>query len=258
MTQKVPVRFAIFVACVYMFLYIPIIVLVIFSFNKGEYPTHWLGFTTQWYYAIVSSYEAHDALYNSLIVALTSVFLSVTLGSLYVFYGAPAGLSRYMPFFYMPLAVPEIVLAAGLISALYVLHVSLGLATLVIAHTLLGLSYVIPIVYARYQALDSRLLEASYDLGATRAQTLQYVVLPFLLPSLVAASLLVFIVSFDDFILSFFCAGPAAQTLPVYLFALILAGATPMVNVISTLMIITSALLIGLCGWFQFGRKDYT
>jgi spermidine/putrescine transport system permease protein len=81
------------------------------------------------------------------------------------------------------------------------------------------------------------------------------VVLPFLLPSLIASALLVFIVSFDDFILSFFCSGPSAQTLPVYLFALILAGATPMVNVISTLMIITSAVLIGLCAWFQFGKR---
>jgi spermidine/putrescine transport system permease protein len=254
--QKFYTRFSLFVTAVYLFLYIPIIVLIIFSFNRGEYPTHWLGFTTEWYKEIISSSEAYDALYNSFVVAFCSVILSVTLGALYVFYAASANLERFSPLFYITLAVPEIVLAAGLISALYVLNFPLGLSTLIAAHTLIGLSYVVPIVHARYQELDLGLLEASYDLGATRTQTLRYVVLPFLLPSLVAASLLVFIVSFDDFVLSFFCSGPAAQTLPVYLFALILAGATPLVNVISTLMLITSALLVGLFAWFQFGRRN--
>ena len=144
----------------------------------------------------------------------------------------------------------------SLISALYVVNFPLGLSVLIAAHTLIGISYVVPIVKARYQEMDHRLLEASYDLGATRTQTLRYIVLPFLLPSLIAASLLVFIVSFDDFILSFFCSGPAAQTLPVYLFALILAGATPLVNVISTLMLVTSAILVGLFAWVQFGRRN--
>jgi spermidine/putrescine transport system permease protein len=249
-------RFSLFILAVYLFLYIPIIVLIIFSFNQGEYPTHWLGFTTKWYHVVVASSEAYDALYNSLIVAFCSVLLSVTLGSLYVFYGTSAGLARLSPLFYITLAVPEIVLAAGLISALYVVNFPLGLSVLIAAHTLIGISYVVPIVKARYQEMDHRLLEASYDLGATRTQTLRYVVLPFLLPSLIAASLLVFIVSFDDFILSFFCSGPAAQTLPVYLFALILAGATPLVNVISTLMLVTSAILVGLFAWVQFGRRN--
>src|SRR5919106_1517303 len=161
MTQRVSIKFALCIAAVYLFLYVPIIVLIIFSFNKGEYPVNWLGFTTQWYTEIVMSSEVHDALYNSIIVACSAVLLSVTFGSLYVFYATSASLHQYMPLFYMPLAVPEIVLAAGLISALYVLHISLGLPTLIIAHTILGLSYVIPIVYARYQTLDHRLIEAS-------------------------------------------------------------------------------------------------
>jgi spermidine/putrescine transport system permease protein len=256
MGERIPRRFALLVAGVYLFLYIPIIILIVFSFNKGTFPTHWLGYTTAWYKTVLASHEVRDALYNSLIVAFSAVFFSVIFGSLYVFYGASARLNRYGSFFYVTLAVPEIVLAAGFVSALYALHISPGLTTLIVVHTVLGFSYVIPIIRARHQLLDKQLLEASYDLGATRLQTMYHVVLPFLFPSIMAASLLVFIISFDDFILSYFCAGSGMQTLPVYLFALIVAGATPTVNVISTLMIITSACLIGLCAWFEFGRQN--
>jgi spermidine/putrescine transport system permease protein len=115
---------------------------------------------------------------------------------------------------------------------------------------------VIPVVGARLEELDQHLLEASYDLGATKFQTFRYIVLPFLAPSLLASALLVFILSLDDFVLSFFCSGPATQTLPVYLFALIRAGASPMVNVISTLMLLVSAAVVALFAWVEFGRRE--
>lgn len=245
-----------FVACVYLFLYIPIVVLIVFSFNAGAYSIDWTGFSLQWYTAVFHSYEAGSALINSLVVAVCSVILSVMLGSFYVFYSSFSGLHLFSLFFYLSLAIPEIVVAAGLLSMFVTLAVPFGLITLIIAHTILGLGYVIPIVGARLQELDARLLEASYDLGATKAQTFWYIVLPFLAPSLVAASLLVFIISLDDFILSFFCAGPSTQTLPVYLFSLIRAGASPMVNVISTLMLVVSACIVALFSWVEFGREQ--
>jgi spermidine/putrescine transport system permease protein len=243
------------VSCVYLFLYIPIIVLIIFSFNGGAYSIDWTGFSTRWYSALFHSSEAAIALINSVIVAFFSVILSVTLGSSYVFYASFSGLRFFSLFFYLSLAIPEIVVAAGLLSMFVVCGVPFGLITLITAHTILGLGYVIPIVGARLQELDTRLVEASYDLGATKSQTFWYIVLPFLAPSILAASLLVFIISLDDFILSFFCAGPSTQTLPVYLFSLIRAGASPMVNVISTLMLIVSACIIALFSWVEFGRE---
>jgi spermidine/putrescine transport system permease protein len=244
------------VALVYLFLYIPIIVLIIFSFNEGIYSIDWVGFSGKWYGAVFSSPEASVAFFNSLIVAVMAVVFSVTLGALYVFYGPLAGLDLFSPFFYLSIAVPEIVLAAGLLSMFVFLKVPCGLITLIIAHTMLGLGYVIPVVQARLQELDTHLLEASYDLGATKWQTFRYIVLPFLAPSLVASALLVFILSLDDFVLSFFCSGPSTQTLPVYLFALIRAGASPMVNVISTLMLCVSACVVALFAWVEFGRGD--
>ncbi len=244
-----------FVTSVYLFLYIPIIILIVFSFNAGVYSIDWMGFSAKWYMAVFSSPEAGTALLNSIMVAFFSVALSVTLGSLFVFYGPLSGLGSLSSFFYISLAIPEIVLAAGLLSMFVILGVPCGLVTLIVAHTILGLGYVIPIVGARLDELDNRLLEASYDLGATKFQTFRYIVLPFLGPSLVASALLVFILSLDDFILSFFCSGPSTQTLPVYLFALIRAGASPMVNVISTLMLLVSACVVALFSWVEFGRR---
>ena len=247
--------FSVFVTSVYLFLYIPVVILMLFSFNRGDSPTYWLGFTTHWYQEVFSSSEVYDALSNSLIVAFSSVFLTILLSTSYVFYGRLSGLYKVLPLFYLGLAVPEIVISVGLLSAFYVLSLPLGIMTLIVGHTLIGLGYVVPIIYARYNELDERLLEASYDLGASRAQTFFYIVIPFLFPALLSSALLVFIISFDDFVLSFFCAGPAAQTLPVYLFALIRSGATPMVNVISTLMLVSSALFVGIFSWLQYGRQ---
>jgi spermidine/putrescine transport system permease protein len=245
-----------FVTMIYLFLYLPIAILILFSFNAGLYSIDWLGFSTKWYSAVLHSPEVANALFNSLVVALCAVVLSVTLGACYVFYGPQVGLDKLASLFYLSLAVPEIVLAAGLLSMFVMFGVSCGLVTLVVAHTILGLGYVIPVIGARLQELDSKLLEASYDLGATKFQTFRYIVLPFLAPSLIASALLVFILSLDDFVLSFFCSGPSTQTLPVYLFALIRAGASPMVNVISTLMLVVSAAVVALFSWVEFGRKE--
>jgi spermidine/putrescine transport system permease protein len=228
----------------YLFLYIPIFVLVGFSFNASELPYYWGGFSFQWYQALFESVEVWDALTNSLIVASSSVLLSLTMGVLIVFYGKNSFLRRILFFFYGGLAIPEIVLAVGLLSLFSFLTVQLGLITLIAAHTMLGLGYVVPIVQARFSELDVRLTEASLDLGATPAQTLVKVILPLLFPSFIAAALLVFIISFDDFIISFFCSGASAQTLPMYIFSVVRSGATPVVNALSTLLLLTSSLLV--------------
>jgi len=233
-----------FVFLMYLFLYIPIIVLIVFSFNKNQFSYGWQGLTLKWYYELFSSVEVWDALKNSLIVATLSVFLTLLLGILFVCFTARRYLSRFLPLFYVILAVPEIVLAVGMLSFFSLNVIPLGLTTLVTGHTLIGLGYVVPILYNRFISLDYLLIEASLDLGATRVQTFFWVVLPLLSPSLIAAGLLVFIVSLDDFVFSFFCSGASMQTLPLYIFSLIRSGATPVVNALSTLLLIVSALLV--------------
>jgi spermidine/putrescine transport system permease protein len=239
-----PVMLPLIVGITYTILYIPIIILVVFSFNDAEMSFAWKGFSLRWYAQLFESVEVWDALYNSLIVAFSSVALSLTLGVLFVYYSARTWLSKFMVMFYGTLAAPEIVLAIGLLSLFSFFSVPLGLTTLIAGHTLLGLGYVIPMVYGRFAELDYRLTEASLDLGATKTQTFFRVILPLLFPAILSSGLLVFIISLDDFLISFFCAGASTLTLPMYIFSVLRTGATPMVNALSTLLLCISSLCV--------------
>jgi len=244
------------VLSVYCFLYLPIIVLVLFSFNSNEFTYEWQGFTTQWYHELFQSVEIWDALKNSFIVACSSVVLSLTMGILLVFYSAHTFFKRAFLLFYGNLAVPEIVLAVGMLSFFSFCSIPLGLTTLIAGHTLLGLGYVVPLIHSRFIELNNRFTEASLDLGATQGQTLTKIILPLLYSSLVASGLLVFIISFDDFVISFFCSGSATQTLPMYIFSMIRAGASPVVSALSTLLLVVSSILVLIFSSLQLKRMD--
>ena len=235
---------AVAVALVYLFLYIPIFIVVIFSFNSVSFPYHWVSFSWQWYVQLFQSREIFEALCNSLIVATTSVVLSLTVGVLFVFYSKNCGLNRLTPLFYGSLLVPEIVIAVSLLSFFMICAIPLGLCTLIAGHTVLGLGYVIPILSARLAEVDASVIEASLDLGATINQTFMRIVLPLLSPALIASALLVFIISFDDFFISFFCAGTSAQTLSLYIFAMIRTGVSPTINALSTLLLLLSSICV--------------
>ena len=237
------------IACVtYLFLYIPIIVLVIFSFNAGPVPYQWGGFTTAWYSELFKSPEIFKVLKNTLIIALSSVFLSLVMGTLYIYWGSGTRLEKTIGIVYAGVALPEIVMAVGLLSFFSFFSVPLGFTTLIAGHTLLGLGFVIPIIRTRYLELDYTLTEASLDLGATQMQTFFKIILPLLSPALVAGGMLVFILSLDDFLISFFCSGTSTQTLSLYIFSMIRLGVSPVINALSTLMlVISSALVLVFC-----------
>ena len=232
------------VAAVYLFLYIPLIVLTVFSFNDATFPYRWVGFTTDWYKELFVSTDIWLATKNSFIIAIAAVIMSITIGLLFVLWNAHRKNRSLLPFFYPNLFVPEIVLAVGLLSFFVFLHVPLGLMTLVVGHTLLGLGYAIPIINARYQSLDKRLIEASLDLGASYRQTLIRVIIPSVRPALLAAGILIFIISLDDFLLAFFCSGSSDQTLSTYIFAMICCGVSPVVNALATLMLVVSSICV--------------
>jgi len=232
------------VILVFLFLYLPIIFLIISSFNSGALNYEWGSFTTSWYRELFTSVEVWNAVKNSLIVAITSVFLSVSMGSMLVFFLPRYWLDRFSGLFYANLAVPEVVLSVGLLSFFYFFSVPLGLVTLITGHTLLGLGYVVPVVYNRFVDLDSSIMEASFDLGATPLQTFWKVVLPLMMPALIVSGLLVFTISFDDFIFAFFCSGSSSQTLPIYIYSMIRSGATPEITALSALLLGMSSLLV--------------
>lgn len=233
-----------FVASLYAFIYIPIAVLVLFSFNSVAFPYHWVSFSWRWYQELLQSPGIWLAFKHSLIVASSAVTLSLMMGLLIVFYSMHSKIKEVLSLFYINLMIPEIVLSVGLLSFFMLFSVPLGLTTLIAGHTLLGLGYVVPILSAGFAQLDIRVIEASLDLGATLNQTFYKIVIPLLMPSIIASGLLVFIISFDDFVLSFFCSGATAQTLPVYIYAMIRSGVYPTINALSTILLLVSSLFV--------------
>jgi spermidine/putrescine transport system permease protein len=229
----------------YLFLYIPISILVIFSFNNGPFPAPWVGFTLHSYVELFQSSVIWHAFMNSIIVALSATALSLLLSLCLVYYGSITRSSyQLIKLFYGSVFVPEIVLAMGLLSLFSLFSVPLGLISLIVGHTVLGLGYAAPLIYGNYQLIDIKILEASYDLGATRRQSFFTITLPLLRPVLTVAGLLVFILSFDDFLISFFCAGGEAQTLSLYIYSMIRSGISPIVNALSTVLLVLSSLLV--------------
>ena len=236
----------------YLFLYVPIVVLVVFSFNTESYPSPWSAFTLRWYRELFSDVYLWKAFSNSLIVAVFSTLISLTTGVLLIFYAAQGGrIGKALGLFYGNIIIPETVLAVALLGFFTLVSIPLSLLTLIVSHTVLGLGFVIPMVYARFLELDYRLTEASLMLGASPVQTFFKVTLPLLLPTLITTALLVFIISFDDFILSYFCAGSSSQTLSLYILSMIRSGVSPVVNALSTLLLFLSSVLV----WIFFSLK---
>jgi len=232
-----------FVAAVYSFLYVPMLIMLIFSFNKATLGYAWQGFTLDWYKQLLQSIEIWTVFKNSLIVATAAVALSLTLGVALI-WGLNRRHQHILSLFYATIMIPEIVISVGLLTVFVFFQVPLGLVTLIAGHTLLGLGFVIPIVHIRFNELDRRLIEASLDLGASMGQTFFKVVLPFLLPALIASGLLVFIISLDDFLISFFCSSATSQTLSLYIYSTIRAGVSPVINALSAVMLFSSSILV--------------
>lgn len=230
---------------IYLFLYVPIIILFVFSFNSKPFPGAWDSFTIKWYEKLFNSPDLWQSFNNSLLVASISTFLSLTMGTLLIFFRASGGrISKFLPMFYGNLIIPETVLAVSLLTYFSIFHIPLGIATVVVSHTVLGLGFTIPILYTRYKELDPKLCEASLILGASPTQSFFKITLPLLKPTLISTGLLIFIISFDDFIIGYFSSGTSFQTLSIYLFSTIRAGISPVVNALSSLLLMLTSLLV--------------
>ena len=235
----------IIVAATYLFLYVPLIVLLVFSFNVEAFPSPWKGFTWKWYIELFHTRVLWESFCNSLIVATCSTLISLTMGVFLIFYAAQGGrIGKFLNLFYGNVIVPETVLAVSLLSFFGLVSIPLGLTTLILAHSILGLGLVVPICYARFLELDERMTEASLVLGATPFQTFLKITLPLLRPALLATGLLIFILSFDDFILSYFCSGSTSQTLSLYILSMLRSGISPIVNALTAVLLVLSSLLV--------------
>lgn len=238
--------FLTFVGFVLAFLYIPIMVLVIYSFNDSKINATWTGFTFDWYVQLFQNPRVIEAAINSLTIAIVTTVVATVLGTLFAL-----AMHRYAyrlkgiydGIVYLPILVPEILMGLSLLLLFSQFGVDLGKTTIIIAHITFSISYVVVVVAARLSGMGKDLEEAANDLGATPWQTFRYVTFPTIAPGVVAAALLTFTLSIDDFVISFFVSGPNSTTLPLYIYGLVKKGISPEINALSTILIV---VIVGL------------
>lgn len=236
-----------YAAGAYLFLHLPLLVLAVFSFNSSKF-TVWQGFSLQWYGQIFQNDQLIESTWNSLLIALASTLLATSIGTLCA-YGlwkrkAPV-LSGSL---YLSLVTPEIVTGISLLAlfqwSFRFLGLQLGMHTVILAHVAFCLAYVVITVLARLRTFDAALEEAALDLGATPWQAFRLVTLPAILPGVIAAGLLAFTVSIDDYVITSLVAGVDSETLPMVVYQMARRGVSPVVNAISTLIVLGLGVLI--------------
>ncbi|MEZ4514717.1 MAG: ABC transporter permease [Chloroflexota bacterium] len=232
---------------IFVFLYLPILILIIYSFNENKIVGVWTGFSFVWYQELFRDAALLNALQVSIWVAFWSTILSTILGSLaaivlerFRFWGK----LTYDAVLYLPIIIPDIVMALSTLLFFVILNIPLSRYTILIAHVAFNIAFVAVVVRARLADMDRRLEEAAADLGANEWLTFRRVTLPLLTPGIVSGALLAFTLSLDDFVITFFVAGPGSTTLPVRVYSMIKFGVTPEVNAVSTLMFLGSTLLV--------------
>ncbi len=237
---------SVFVGLMFVFMYLPILVLVVYSFNESAYSATWEGFTWQWYEYLLSDSRIFAALRNSVTVAISAVAISAVLGTLMAVglarYRFP-GRQLYLGISYLPLIIPDIAIAVATLVFLAAVGFALSLWTIVAAHIVFCLAYIAIVVSTRLADLDRNLEEAALDLGATPVQAFFQVLLPQLMPGIVSGCLLAFVLSMDDFLIASFTAGAGATTLPMEIFSRIRTGVKPDVNALSAILISFSGIL---------------
>ena len=235
---------------VFAFLYIPISVLVGLSFNEGGLPTAWTGFSFKWYGALLENDNILRAAGNTLVVAIFSTVFSTLLGTLLAI-GVEIRRRNgkwLETVIFAPMIIPDIVLAIALLSFFSLLGVKMGLHTIIVSHVVFNLAFVCAVVRARLKSFDWSIIEASSDLGSSTFTTLYRVVIPVLMPAILAGGLLAFTLSVDEFIIAFFTAGAGRSsiTLPMQIYAMIRFGVTPEINALATIVMSVSVIALAL------------
>ncbi len=229
----------------YAFLYVPLLIVIVYSFNDSRLNAEWVGFTFGWYDKLFHNQDMLLAAGNSLLIGLTASAVSTVLGTM-------AGLAMYRYrnrllsiLVLAPIAIPEILMGVSLLIFFVLLNLTLGLVSVALAHIAFCIGFVAIVVRSRLAGMDESLTEAARDCGASPANAFRYVTLPLIMPGVIAGALMAFTLSIDDFVITFFTAGAGTVTLPLQIYSMIKIAVTPEVNAISTLlMLLTLALII--------------
>jgi spermidine/putrescine transport system permease protein len=228
----------------YAFLYVPLLIVVVYSFNDSRLNAEWVGFTLEWYRKLFADEEMLTAAGNSLLIGAVASVVSTVLGTM-----AGVAMYRYrlrlLPVLVLtPIAIPEILMGVSLLIFFVLLNFTLGLLSVTLAHIAFCIGFVAIVVRARLAGMDESLTEAARDCGATPWEAFRYVTLPLIMPGVIAGALMAFTLSIDDFVITFFTAGAGTTTLPLQIYSMIKIAVTPEVNAVSTLLMLLTLVLI--------------
>ena len=240
----------IFLGVVLVVMYLPILMVVLYSFNEGKLIASWKGFSLDWYVKLFQDEEIWEAVKNSLILGVLSCFAAAVLGTVGAVGMAKVKSRTKGPMEYistLPIMIPEIILGTVFLTFFHLLNLPNGMVTLVIAHTAFCIPYIYMMVKARLVGLD-KALEAAKDLGATPLRTFFDITLPLILPAVASGCLLAFAMSWDDVIISIFVTGPKVTTLPIKIYTQMKTGVTPEINALCTVMLAVTILVLALAG----------
>jgi spermidine/putrescine transport system permease protein len=246
-----------FISSIFIFLYTPIAILVVNSFNDSKYGYEWKGFTWKWYEKLFENEALTQAFFNSLLVAVLAASAATIIGTLmalalyrykFPLKGTASGL------LFVLMMSPDIVLAITFLVIFIALGIELGFWSLLIAHITFCLPFVVITVYAQLKGFDKYLLEAAQDLGASESRIFRSIILPLISPAIIAGWLLSFTLSLDDVIISSFVTGPSFEVLPIRVFSMVKVGVSPEVNVLAALLLVISLTLVTVASLLI--RKD--
>jgi len=239
------------------FLYIPILVLVSYSFNSSNFAMIWTGFSFKWYTKLFSNDDIQAATINSFIIAFTAAPIATIVATITALTLIRGGNFRFKEFsnglITLPLMVPEIVTAVATLIFFASLGINFGLFNVIIAHTVFCIPFAYMPIKAALEGMDPNLELAARDLYSDKTATFNYITLPLLTPGILSGFMLAFVISIDDFIITLMVAGGGSTTLPVYIYSMVKMGVSPEVNAVSSLMLIFSIIIVSLY-WF-FSRK---
>lgn len=232
---------------VYAFLYIPLLTLMVYSFNQARYTTVWKGFTLKWYVRLMENQQLLDAFFNSLTVALVASVIATVIGTLGAFTVSHyrfAGRKIFFGLVYSVMMSPDIVMGISLLMLFVLMGMETGFLTLLLAHVTFCLPFVMVTVHARIAGFDPMVVDAARDLGAGEFRIFSSIILPMILPAVLAGWLLSFTLSLDDVIISFFVTGPEFEILPLKIYSMVRLGVKPEVNALCTILFLLTLVAV--------------
>lgn len=244
---------------IYAFLYIPIIVLIVYSFNDSKYRGSWSGFTLKWYHELFRDPDILRAIYVTFFVAIVSSLISTIIGTV-----TAIGIDKlkpkhklmFMNISYIPMISPDIVIGISLLTLFVMSKIQQGMLTLILAHITFNIPYVIFAVLPKLQQLDPNIEEAALDLGATQSQAFWKVVLPEIMPGILTGALMAFTMSLDDFMVSFFTTGSGVSTLSIKIYSMTKRGVTPTINALSSIMFLIMIIVVLILQFREYKEQE--